>query len=66
MTSIGKEESERERERERERNVEQQSKHVLVLQKLLIQIFAREGFVNACPGGWIPRTPYIIIYIVIF
>ena len=43
-------------EREREgggggerETVEQQSKHVLVLQKLLIQLFAHEGFVKACP-----------------
>ena len=37
-------------------NVEQQSKHALVLQRLLIQIFTHEGFVKACPIGWIPLT----------
>ena len=25
-------------------------------QKLLFQIFAHEGFVKACPVGWIPTT----------
>ena len=33
---------------------QRQSKHVLVL-KLLNQIFAHEGFVKACPVGWIHR-----------
>ena len=33
---------------------QRQSRHVLVL-KLLNQIFAHEGFVKACPVGWIHR-----------
>ena len=35
---------------------EQQSKHILVLQKLLFLIFAHQNFVKACPAGWIPTT----------
>ena len=33
-----------------------------VLQKLLIQIFAHEGFVKACPVGWIPTTCLCLLW----
>ena len=36
-------------------NVEQQSEHVLAAMELLIQRFARGGFVKVCPGSWIPK-----------
>ena len=59
--------TQRDRERDREtkkkrrrkrinKTEEQQSKHILVLQKLLFPIFAHQGFVKACPAGWIPTT----------
>ena len=53
----------KEREKERE-SVEQQSKHALIpiynknkkQTNFYFQIFAHEGFVTACPVGWIPTT----------
>ena len=47
------EETQRERQRE---NIELQSKHGLSVQKRLIEIFARKGFVKVCPVGWIAKT----------
>ena len=47
--------SERERERERERRTTVQAcPKTKQKEKLLFKIFAHEGFVKACPVGWIP------------
>ena len=32
------------------------------LKKLLFQMFAHEGFVKACPVGWIPTTRVHLYY----
>ena len=56
--------TDREAEAQRERDRESVSKHVLVSQKLLIQISAHEGFVMACPD-WVPTTPCCSVVVVI-